>query len=90
MRLHADAGNRRHQQPAREIAAGLLQRRGNEAGAVDGNDLSRVCLVAAISAIGMKTHLRELATVGFKPVALMVGETIFLAILALALLRWLA
>ncbi len=55
-----------------------------------GNDISRVCLVAAISAIGMKTHLRELATVGFKPVALMLGETIFLALLVLVLLRWLA
>lgn len=55
-----------------------------------GNDFSRWCLVAAIAAIGMKTHLKELAAVGFKPVALMVGETVFLAALALALLRWLA
>ena len=55
-----------------------------------GNDISRWCLIAAIAAIGMKTHLKELATVGIKPVALMVGETVFLAVLALALLRWLA
>ncbi|MBC5786141.1 putative sulfate exporter family transporter [Ramlibacter sp. USB13] len=54
-----------------------------------GNDFSRWCLVASIAGIGMKTHLKELATVGFKPVALMVGETLFLALLALALLRWL-
>jgi uncharacterized integral membrane protein (TIGR00698 family) len=55
-----------------------------------GNDLSRWCLVGAIAGIGMKTHLKELATVGIKPVLLMVGETLFLAGLALALLRWIA
>jgi len=53
-----------------------------------GNELSRWCLVASISAIGMKTQLRELATVGFKPVALMLGETVFLAAWVLLLLRW--
>jgi uncharacterized membrane protein YadS len=53
-----------------------------------GNDLSRWCLVAAIAGIGMKTELRELAAVGWKPIALMIGETIFLALLVLALLRW--
>jgi uncharacterized membrane protein YadS len=55
-----------------------------------GNDLSRWCLVGAIAGIGMKTHLKELATVGIKPVLLMVGETLFLAGLAMALLRWIA
>jgi uncharacterized integral membrane protein (TIGR00698 family) len=55
-----------------------------------GNDLSRWCLVAAIAAIGMKTHLKDLAAVGIKPVLLMLGETVFLAVLALALMRWLA
>lgn len=55
-----------------------------------GTDVSRWLLVVAIAAIGMKTHLKELATVGFKPVALMLGETLFLAVLALLLLRWLA
>jgi uncharacterized integral membrane protein (TIGR00698 family) len=53
-----------------------------------GNDLSRWCLVAAIAGIGMKTQLRELATVGIKPIVLMVGETIFLALLVLLALRW--
>ena len=52
-----------------------------------GNELSRWCLIAAIAGIGMKTHLKDLATVGFKPVALMVGETVFLALLALVLMR---
>jgi uncharacterized integral membrane protein (TIGR00698 family) len=55
-----------------------------------GNDASRWCLVAAIAAIGMKTQLKDLATVGWKPVVLMVGETVFLLLLVLALLRWAA
>jgi len=54
-----------------------------------GSDLSRWCLVASIAAIGMKTQLRDLATVGIKPVLLMLGETVFLAALVLALQRWL-
>ena len=53
-----------------------------------GSEFSRWCLVAAIAAIGMKTQLKELATVGLKPVLLMLGETVFLAALVLALLRW--
>lgn len=52
-----------------------------------GNDASRACLVAAIAAIGMKTRLKDLVTVGFRPVALVVGETLFLALLVLALLH---
>ena len=53
-----------------------------------GNDFSRWCLIISIAAIGMKTQLRELVTVGVKPIALMLGETAFLALLVLALLRW--
>ncbi|WP_271411992.1 YeiH family protein [Pseudomonas sp. Q1-7] len=53
-----------------------------------GNELSRWCLVIAISALGMKTQLRELASVGIKPILLMVGETAFLAALVLAMLHW--
>jgi uncharacterized integral membrane protein (TIGR00698 family) len=52
-----------------------------------GTELSRWCLVSAIAALGMKTQLKQLITVGLRPVALMVGETIFLALLALVLLR---
>jgi uncharacterized integral membrane protein (TIGR00698 family) len=52
-----------------------------------GSSLSQWCLVAAVAALGMKTRLRELATVGVKPVVLMVAETAFLALLVLALLR---
>jgi len=53
-----------------------------------GSDFSRWFLVAAIAGIGMKTQLRDLATVGLKPVLLILGETVFLAILALVLLHW--
>lgn len=52
------------------------------------NDLSRGCLVVAISALGMKTQLKALASVGLKPIALMVGESVFLVLLVLALMRW--
>jgi uncharacterized integral membrane protein (TIGR00698 family) len=53
-----------------------------------GNDLSRWALVIAIAALGMKTQLRELAAVGIKPIALMLGETVFLAALVMLMLRW--
>jgi uncharacterized membrane protein YadS len=55
-----------------------------------GSDASRWLLVAAIAGIGMKTQLKELVTVGIKPVALMIGETVFLAVLTLGLMHWLA
>jgi uncharacterized integral membrane protein (TIGR00698 family) len=54
-----------------------------------GSEFSRWCLVAAIAGIGMKTQIKELATVGIKPVLLMLGETVFLAALTLGLMRWL-
>ncbi|SPO55523.1 conserved membrane protein of unknown function [Pseudomonas sp. JV551A1] len=52
------------------------------------NDLSRGCLVVAISALGMKTQLKALASVGVKPIALMMGESVFLVLLVLALMHW--
>jgi uncharacterized integral membrane protein (TIGR00698 family) len=52
-----------------------------------GSELSRWCLVTAIAALGMKTELRQLATVGLRPVVLMIGETVFLAVLVLVLQR---
>ncbi|WP_043319425.1 YeiH family protein [Microbulbifer sp. HZ11] len=51
-----------------------------------GSDLSRWCLVIAISALGMKTQLKELAKVGFKPILLMLIETTVLAAMVLAVL----
>ncbi len=53
-----------------------------------GSEFSRWCLISAIAGIGMKTQLKELASVGFKPVALMLGETVFLATLVLTLMHW--
>ena len=53
-----------------------------------GDALSRICLVGAMAAIGMKTHLKDVLTVGLKPVLLMVIETVFLAVLFYGLLRW--
>jgi uncharacterized integral membrane protein (TIGR00698 family) len=53
-----------------------------------GNSASRWFLVLAIAAIGMKTQLRQIAAVGIKPVLLMLGETVFLAVLVLVCWRW--
>lgn len=44
--------------------------------------ISRWFLVAAIAALGMKTSLKALAQVGGRAVALIVAETVFLAVLA--------
>ena len=46
-----------------------------------GTQLSQAFLVASMAAIGMKTHLKDIVSVGWKPVALMVAETVFLAAL---------
>lgn len=46
-------------------------------------DLSRWCLVTAIAALGIKTSFQKLAVVGWKPVILMVAETLFLLALVL-------
>lgn len=53
-----------------------------------GSDVSRWALVTAIAAIGMKTQLKDVASVGLKPIVLMLGETLFLAALVLASLHW--
>jgi len=53
-----------------------------------GSDVSQWCLVAAVAALGTKTRLRELATIGIKPIALMFAETLFLMLLVLLLLRF--
>ena len=53
-----------------------------------GNAVSRVFLVAAMAAIGMKTQLKDVLSVGWRPVALVVLETVFLAALVYVVLRW--
>ena len=45
--------------------------------------LSRTCLVLALAAIGLKASFGELAAVGWRPLVLIIGETVFLAILIL-------
>jgi len=51
---------------------------------VDGaSEVSRWCLVTAIAALGMKTSFKELMAAGWRPVALMVGETAWIAGLVL-------
>jgi uncharacterized integral membrane protein (TIGR00698 family) len=47
-------------------------------------EASRWCLVTAIAALGTKTSLGDLARVGWKPVAIIVGETIFVGAFVLA------
>ena len=45
--------------------------------------LSTWLLVISMAAIGMKSHLKDFATVGVKPIVLMVSETLFLAVLVI-------
>jgi uncharacterized integral membrane protein (TIGR00698 family) len=53
-----------------------------------GSTVSRLCLVMAISAIGMKTSLKSLVDMGLKPVMLLVIETALLAGIVLAVVAW--
>ncbi len=47
---------------------------------VDGfSSLSRWCLVVAIAALGVKTSLQQLASLGWRPVLMLAAETVFLA-----------
>jgi len=47
------------------------------------SDVSRWCLVTAIAALGMKTSFRDLAAVGWRPIALIVVETLWIGALVL-------
>jgi uncharacterized integral membrane protein (TIGR00698 family) len=51
-------------------------------------EASQWCLVTAISALGMKTSMKVLFDVGWRPVSIIVAETVFLAGLVLAALLW--
>ena len=46
-------------------------------------DASRWCLVAAIAALGAKTALGDLAKVGWRPILVLVGTTLFVALFVL-------
>ena len=52
----------------------------------EGRNASPGCLIAAMAAIGLKTQLKEILTVGWKPVALMCAETLLLGALFYGLL----
>jgi len=52
-------------------------------------EASRWCLVTAIAALGMKTSLKMLFDVGWKPVTIIVAETVFIAALVLGAIAWL-
>ena len=51
-------------------------------------DISRWCLVVAIAALGMKTSFKALIDAGWRPVAVMVLETAWIAGLVLAVVRF--
>ncbi|MEH6825051.1 MAG: putative sulfate exporter family transporter [Motiliproteus sp.] len=50
-------------------------------------EMSRWCLVVAMVALGMKSSFKELAAMGWRPIGLMVAETVFLAVLVLIFLQ---
>lgn len=46
-------------------------------------ELSRWCLIVAMVGLGMKASFKELSTMGWKPIVLLVSETVFLALLVM-------
>lgn len=52
------------------------------------NEVSRWSLVTAIGALGMKTSLKSLFEVGWKPISIIMAETVFLAALVLGAIYW--
>lgn len=48
---------------------------------------SQACLVVAIAAVGLKTSLREVARVGWRPAAVVLGTTLWLALLVAVFLH---
>ena len=50
------------------------------------NDVSRGCLVAAIAALGMKTSFGQLARAGWRPLALILIETLWIACFVLGVI----
>jgi uncharacterized integral membrane protein (TIGR00698 family) len=51
-------------------------------------EVSRWALVAAIAALGIKTSLKDLATLGPKALILLVAETFWIAVIGLSILLW--
>ena len=52
-------------------------------------DSASLLLLLAIAALGIRTSLKEVMTIGFRPVVLLLGETLFLAAVVVAYLMWL-
>ncbi|MGA2795436.1 MAG: putative sulfate exporter family transporter [Roseiarcus sp.] len=52
------------------------------------NDVSRWCLVTAIAALGMKTSFKALFAVGWRPIGLMLAETMWIAVLVFAAVKF--
>jgi len=52
-------------------------------------DSAPLLLLLAIAALGIRTSLKEVMTIGFRPVILLLGETLFLAAVVVAYLMWL-
>lgn len=50
------------------------------------SQVSRACLVTAIAALGVMTSFRDFASLGWRPVVMMVSETALLAVLILGVL----
>ncbi|MDQ7970427.1 MAG: YeiH family protein [Oxalicibacterium faecigallinarum] len=50
------------------------------------NTASRVCLVLAIAALGVKTSFQALASLGWRPVVMLVAETVWIALFVLGAL----
>ncbi len=47
------------------------------------NNFSRACLVVAISALGVKTSFQSLSALGWRPVAMLVAETVWIAVIVM-------
>jgi uncharacterized integral membrane protein (TIGR00698 family) len=50
------------------------------------NSASRICLVTAIAALGVKTSFQSLASLGWRPVMMLLSETVFIALFVLVAL----
>lgn len=52
------------------------------------SEFSRFALIVAIAAIGIKSNLKQILSVGFKPILLMIIETLWLAVLVLGAIKF--
>jgi uncharacterized integral membrane protein (TIGR00698 family) len=48
------------------------------------SDVSRICLVVAIAAAGVKTSMQELFKIGWSPLLMFLAETLFIGLFVLA------